>query len=74
MSYKYIDPGIHKLIVADTRPYKEIAKDYNVHKDTVGRIKRQALWEQASNGSNIQEVRTVKVTRSLARLEQPKKV
>lgn len=64
MSYKYIDPSIHLAIVADTRTYKEIAQEYNVHKDTVGRIKRQALWEQTHNGqSNIQEVRTIKVKR-----------
>ena len=63
MSYKYIDPSIHLLIIADTRTYKEIAQEYNVHKDTVGRIKRQHQWEQTSNGSNIQEVRTKQVKR-----------
>ena len=63
MSYKYIDPSIHNKIALDTRTYKEIALDYKVHKDTVGRIKRQAQWEQTHNGSNIQEVRTKQVKR-----------
>ena len=58
MSYKYIDPSIHNKILSDTRTHKEIAQDYKVHKDTVGRIKRQAQWEHINNGRNIQEVRT----------------
>ena len=63
MSYKYIDPLTHSKILSDTRTYKEIAQTYNVHKDTVGRVKRQHEWEQTSNGSTIQEGRTKQVKR-----------
>ena len=73
MSYKYIDPSTHNKIARDTRTYKEIAEDYGVHKDTVGRIKRQHLHdsivntthrEHADNGtSTIQESRTITVKR-----------
>jgi uncharacterized protein YerC len=45
MSYRRIDKETRYLILRDTRPHKVIAQEYGVHKDTVGRIKRQAFWE-----------------------------
>jgi uncharacterized protein YerC len=45
MSYRRIDRETRYLILRDTRRHKEIALEYGVHKDTVGRVKRQAFWE-----------------------------
>jgi hypothetical protein len=58
MSYRLIDLDTRSQILRDTRRHKVIAQDYKVHKDTVGRLKRQAQWEQTSNGRIIQEDRT----------------
>jgi uncharacterized protein YerC len=45
------------MCLKDTRMDKDIAKDLGVHKDTVGRIRRQLQWEQATYGI-IQIART----------------
>ena len=45
------------MCLKDTRMDKDIAKDLGVHKDTVGRIRRQLQWEQAAYGI-IQTTRT----------------
>lgn len=43
--------------LTDTRLDKDIARELGVHKDTVGRIRRQLQWEQATYGT-IQIART----------------
>ena len=52
MSYRKLSPDLHLKILEDPRQYKEIAEAYGVHKDTVGRIKRnynyrRTLWHEA---------------------------
>ncbi len=52
MSYRKLSKDLHLKILEDTRRYKDIAETYGVHKDTVGRIKRQhqyrsTLWHEA---------------------------
>ena len=57
---KLHEPLTHEqrlMCLKDTRLDKDIAKELGVHKDTVGRIRRQLQWEQATYGI-IQIART----------------
>ena len=40
MAFRRLPPELHQRIIEDPRPYKIIAQELGVHKDTVGRIKR----------------------------------
>jgi hypothetical protein len=45
MAFRKLLPEIHRKIIEDPRPYKQIALDLGVHKDTVGRVKRHDQYQ-----------------------------
>lgn len=67
MSYRKLTKELHQQVICDPRQYKQIARDLGIHKDTVGRIKRQHQWEQINEQEHIQTTGTEPIKRSLAR-------
>ena len=47
MTYRKLSKELHDQVIESKQPYKEIALQLGIHKDTVGRLKRKSTWEQA---------------------------
>lgn len=47
MTYRKLSQELHEEVIKSEQPYKQIAKQWGIHKDTVGRLKRLRIWEQA---------------------------
>ena len=47
MTYRKLSRQLHEQVIESHEPYKVIAEQWGIHKDTVGRLKRTSRWEQA---------------------------
>ena len=47
MTYKKLTEALHLEVIEAKGTHKDIAKQWGIHKDTVGRLKRTSTWEQA---------------------------
>ena len=46
MTYRKLSKSLHEQVIEQQGTYKEIAEQWGIHKDTVGRLKRKSIWEQ----------------------------
>ena len=47
MTYRKLSKELHLEVIQALGTHLEIAEQWGIHKDTVGRLKRTSMWEQA---------------------------